>query len=142
MKSSKNDFIFLPAFYLVMCLMKAPKNFWKIVFFKTRELVSFWGVKTHFGKLPIIAFSGITKFDYYVVTLNKLRFRHTNHLKMTIWTSFLYKIPCSWQTNDTKWSKNGHLRVISFQKNFFQNWKKICKPKTVFHVVAFDLFRT
>ena len=27
MKSSKNDFIFLPAFYLVMCLMKAPKNF-------------------------------------------------------------------------------------------------------------------
>ena len=27
MKSSENDFIFLPAFYLIMCLMKAPKNF-------------------------------------------------------------------------------------------------------------------
>jgi hypothetical protein len=27
MKSSKNYFIFLPAFYLVMCLMKAPNNF-------------------------------------------------------------------------------------------------------------------
>ena len=27
MKSSKNDFIFLPAFYLVMCLMKDPNNF-------------------------------------------------------------------------------------------------------------------
>ena len=27
MKSSKNNFIFLPAFYLIMCLMKAPKNF-------------------------------------------------------------------------------------------------------------------
>ena len=50
-KSSKNYFIFLPAFYLVMCLMKDPKNFWRIVILKTRELVSFWGVKTHFGKL-------------------------------------------------------------------------------------------
>ena len=27
MKSSENDFIFLPAFYMNMCLMKAPKNF-------------------------------------------------------------------------------------------------------------------
>ena len=41
MKSSENDFIFLPAFYLIMCLMKAPKNVLKIVTFKTRELVSF-----------------------------------------------------------------------------------------------------
>ena len=87
------------------------------------------------------AFSGITKFDYYVVTVNQFRFRHTTHLKMTIWTSFLYKIPCSWQKNDTKWSKNGHLWVISFQNFFFQNWKKICKPKKVFHVIAFDLTR-
>ena len=30
--------------------MTAPKNFWKIVIFKTGELVSFWGVKSHFGQ--------------------------------------------------------------------------------------------
>ena len=35
MKSSENDFIFSPAFYLIMCLMKAPKSFEKIVIFKT-----------------------------------------------------------------------------------------------------------
>ena len=29
-KSSKNNFIFQPAFYLIMCLMKASKNFEKI----------------------------------------------------------------------------------------------------------------
>ena len=28
-KSSENNFIFLPAFYLIMCLMKASKNFGK-----------------------------------------------------------------------------------------------------------------
>ena len=33
-KSSENDFIFVPAFYLVMCLMKAPKNFEKITILK------------------------------------------------------------------------------------------------------------
>ena len=41
MKSSENNFIFLPAFYLIMCLMKASKNFQEIVILKTRELVSF-----------------------------------------------------------------------------------------------------
>ena len=40
-KSSENDFIFLPAFYLIMCLMKARKNFEKIAILKTQELVSF-----------------------------------------------------------------------------------------------------
>ena len=53
MKSLKKYFIFLPAFYLVLCLMEAPKNFWKIVILKRGELVSFWGVKNHFGKLPM-----------------------------------------------------------------------------------------
>ena len=53
MKSSENDFIFSPAFYLIMCPMKAQKIFLKIFIFKTVELVSFWCVKTHFGKLPM-----------------------------------------------------------------------------------------
>ena len=52
-KSSEIDFIFLSAFYLIICLMKAKKNFEKIAIFKTQELVSFWGVKTHFGKMPL-----------------------------------------------------------------------------------------
>jgi len=33
-KSSKNNFIFLPVFYLVMFLMKAQKNFGKIAILK------------------------------------------------------------------------------------------------------------
>ena len=40
-KSSENGFIFLPAFYLIMCLLKAKKNFENIAILKTRELVSF-----------------------------------------------------------------------------------------------------
>ena len=40
-KSSKSDFIFLSAFYLIICLMKAKTNFEKIAIFKTQELVSF-----------------------------------------------------------------------------------------------------
>ena len=52
-KSSENDFIFLPAFYLIMCIMQAPKNSEKIAILKILEEVSFWGVKTHFGKLAL-----------------------------------------------------------------------------------------
>ena len=35
MISSKNDFIFSPAIYLIMCFMKASKNFGKILILKT-----------------------------------------------------------------------------------------------------------
>ena len=51
--SSENNSIFLPAFYLIMCLMKASKNFEKIAILKTQDLVSFLGSKTHFGKLAL-----------------------------------------------------------------------------------------
>jgi hypothetical protein len=37
----RNDFISLPVFYLIMCLMKAPKNFEKIAILKIWRLVSF-----------------------------------------------------------------------------------------------------
>ena len=50
-KSSENDFIFLPAFYLIMCLMQAPKNSEKIAILKILEQVSSRGSKTHFGKV-------------------------------------------------------------------------------------------
>ena len=52
-KSSRNNFIFLPVFYLVMFLMKAQKNFGKIAILKKGELVSLGGAKTHFGKIAL-----------------------------------------------------------------------------------------
>ena len=33
-KSSRNNFIFLPVFYVVMFLMKSQKNFGKVAFLK------------------------------------------------------------------------------------------------------------
>ena len=45
-----------------MWLMKVKQNFGKIDILKTRELVSFWGVKTDFGK--IAQKWGITKKDF------------------------------------------------------------------------------
>ena len=45
-KSSIIDFIFLPAFYLIMWLMTSPKNSEKIAILKKWRLVFFWGVKT------------------------------------------------------------------------------------------------
>ena len=52
-KCSGNNFIFLLEFYLIMCFMKAQKNFGKITILKIWELVSLGGVKTHFGKLAM-----------------------------------------------------------------------------------------
>ena len=53
-KSSGNNFIFLPAFYLIMCLIKAQKNFEKVAILKIWELIFLGGLKTHFGKLALI----------------------------------------------------------------------------------------
>ena len=74
MKSSENNFIFLPAFYMIMCIMKAPKNFEKIAIMKIWELVSFWGVKAHFAKLhpELSAFSGMI-FLAQVVAFDLIR---------------------------------------------------------------------
>ena len=52
-KSSKNNFIFLSVFYLIICLMKAPKSFGKRGILKTWELVSLGGAKIHFGKIAM-----------------------------------------------------------------------------------------
>ena len=52
-KKFKKQFYFLPVFYLVMCLKKAPKNFGKIAILKIWELVSLGGAKTHFGKIAL-----------------------------------------------------------------------------------------
>ena len=49
-----------------MCLMKSPKNFEKIAILKIWQLVSFWGVKTHFGEIHPWkdAFSGVKFFIF------------------------------------------------------------------------------
>ena len=52
-KSSGNNFIFLPVFYLTICLMKTSKYFEKMVILKIWELVSLGGAKTHFGKIAL-----------------------------------------------------------------------------------------
>ena len=53
MESSKNNFIFLLVFYLIMCFMKAQKNFGKIAILKIWELFYLGGVKTQLGKLAL-----------------------------------------------------------------------------------------
>ena len=52
-KSSKNNFIFLSAFYLIICPIKAPKNFGKIAILKSWDMFSLGGPKTHFGKIAL-----------------------------------------------------------------------------------------
>ena len=49
MKSSEIVLIFLPAFYLIIWLMKSLKNFEKISFLKIWQMVFFWGAKIYFG---------------------------------------------------------------------------------------------
>ena len=52
-KSSKLGFIFLPAFYLFMWLMKSSNSFEKIAIQEIWQLVFFWVIKTYFGILPL-----------------------------------------------------------------------------------------
>ena len=52
-ETSRNYLIILLVYYLIMWLMKSPKNFEKIAILKIWQLVSFWGGKTHFGKTPL-----------------------------------------------------------------------------------------
>ena len=74
MKSSEIVLIFLPAFYLIIWLMKSLKNFEKISFLKIWQMVFFWGAKIYFGKFLLkwsifrsgkIWFSQIMPFNSY-----------------------------------------------------------------------------
>ena len=49
-KSLKIDFIFLPAFYLIMWLLTSLKNIEKLAILKIGEQFSFWGVKIPSGE--------------------------------------------------------------------------------------------
>ena len=96
-KSSGNNFIFLPVFNLIICVMKASNNFGKIAILKIWELISLGVVKTHFGKLAlkwcIFRHEKINILtDIMSLLLIQLGFRKTMHLKMTVWISALWKI--------------------------------------------------
>ena len=54
-------FISLPAFYLIIWLMKSPNNFEKTSIFKIWQLVFFRGVKTQFGEIPLKSY--IFRYD-------------------------------------------------------------------------------
>ena len=79
MKTSENDFIFklvLPAFYLIMWLMKAPKNFWIIVIFKHESWFPSEVLKLTSANYPWNdAFSGIKNLidQYYVVVFDPIK---------------------------------------------------------------------
>ena len=46
----RNHFLFLPAYSLIIYVMRSPVNFEKIAILKIWQLVTFIGGKTHFGK--------------------------------------------------------------------------------------------
>ena len=70
-KTYSKCLILLPAFYLIMWLMKSPKSSEKIAILEIWQLVSFLGVKTYFGILtPIDAFSGMEKIKYQELSSN------------------------------------------------------------------------
>ena len=65
-KSSKMDFIFSPAFYLIMWLMTLANNFEKIAILKKWQLVFFWDSKfTSVKYLWNDAFWGIEIFYFH-----------------------------------------------------------------------------
>ena len=49
----KKYFISSTAYFLIMSLMRLPKNFEKIANLKIWQLISIWGSKTNFGKTPL-----------------------------------------------------------------------------------------
>ena len=91
--------------------MKAKKNFEKKAILKRLGLVSFWGIKTHFGKIPlkwcIFRLEKINSLSNILLyPLIQLRFLHTKHLKRTIWISVLWKISMLLPKKDHKRSEN------------------------------------
>ena len=67
--------------------MKSPKNFQKIAIFEMWLLVSFWGVKTHFGEIPLkwcIIRNDFFYFHQYMICLSKPSFRWYQKLSSLI----------------------------------------------------------
>ena len=68
--------------------------------------------------------------DIMLLLLIQAEFRHTEHLKMTVWISVLWKTLCSWPFMSHKFP--------FFSYKIAKNWKQ---NKNVFYVIAFDLIK-
>ena len=90
-KSSKTDFIFLPAFDLIMWLMTSSKNFEKISILKIWEAFFFWGGKTHFGE----------KKAWFVIEI--LIHGSKNCLLWMSWSPQMIKLSFIYNTDHIKW---------------------------------------
>ena len=141
-KSSVNNFIFLPAFYLIMCLMEALNNFEKIAILKTQKPVSFFGAKTHFGKLALKW--RIKKEDcnqYYVVVFDPIEIftyqAPQNDRQNLSFVKVLYIVAKKWPEMLLKWP----FLKLKFSNFFFQNWNTHLSKQFVIYVIDFDPIR-
>ena len=121
-KSSKNKFIFLPAFYLNLWLMKLPKNFEKRAILKIGDLVSFWGVKIT---------SVRNKFNFSV----KYWFMESNIVFFTCHGSekgSKYHL----ETVQTTFSENNnYYRAIFVKIISFHTWKGVKYRSNFWHLI-------
>ena len=83
----KNKIFFSSAFYLIMCLMKSPKNFEKIAILKMWELIFFWGVKIHFGE----------KYAWFAIEI--LIHRSKSCLLYMLWSQIIIKKSSRYNTD-------------------------------------------
>ena len=112
----------LPAFYRIIWHMTSSKSFDKIAILKIWQLVFFWGVKTHFGKLAL---------KWYIFRHEKKILCHNFWSNIwSKWSQICERLLCSWRKNDQKWP--------FMNQYFLQNWKNPDKQKNLFHVIAFD----
>ena len=108
-KSPGDNFIFLPVFYLIMWVMKAPKNFGKITILKIWELISLGGLKTHFGKLALKWCIFRHEIFYFELKLCPSFWSNwdSDPLSTSKWlfeSQFFERFWCSWQKNCQKGS--------------------------------------
>ena len=87
---------------ILKCLMSLNPNWYKKLWHKTKNPRS---ANEYFcTKSQKTRNANICSFCH-----NQSEFTPVKHIKMTVWTSFLWKITYSWQKNGQKWSQSGHL---------------------------------
>ena len=111
----RNYLISLPAYSLIMWLMRSPKNFEKRANLKISQLISIWWSKNHFGKTP----------------LKWCIFRHEKS-PLPIWLS---NSLCSYKTYMIFWSFVGTIKYLNdnfwFKESIFKWQIKLfsCRSK-------------
>ena len=116
-------FISLPAFYLVIWLMKSPKNFEKICILKIWQLVFSCGVKSGFGENKLIK-----SLKYWFMEAKNV-FRSSYGPKK--WPKYHIKTILT-----TFSERNEYYGAILVKINFCHAWK--CMISGVFHQTGFS----